>query len=92
MLAFHDAFPKAPVHALVIPKGKYTDIHDFTMNASDDEIIAFNRAVGKVVSALGLEEKGFRMIANTGADGGQEVPHYHIHIVGGKNIGPMVAA
>ncbi len=91
VLAFHDAFPKAPVHALVIPKGKYMNIGDFHAHANDAEILAFCRAIPKVVEALGLSEKGFRTIANTGTDGGQEVPHFHIHIVGGKNIGPMVS-
>ncbi len=90
VLAFHDAFPKAPVHALVIPKGSYIDIDDFYRNASDAEILAFARAVPKVVAVLGLSDKGFRTIANTGVDGGQEVPHFHIHIVGGKVIGPMI--
>lgn len=91
VLAFHDVFPKAPIHALIIPKGAYTDIHDFNTNASADELTALYRAIPKVVEALGLQEKGFRTIANTGLDGGQEVPHFHIHIVGGKNIGPMVS-
>jgi len=92
VLAFHDAFPKAPLHALIIPKGKYINIDEFSKKASEEEIIAFYRAIPKVVEALGLGEKGFRTIANTGPDGGQEVPHFHIHIIGGKNIGPMVSA
>ena len=92
VLAFHDAFPKAPVHALVIPKGKYTDIADFTANASDEEIIGLNRAVSIVVDRLGLRGAGFRTIANTGQNGGQEVPHYHLHIIGGKVIGAMISA
>lgn len=91
VLAFHDAFPKAPVHALIIPKGPFTDIDDFNARASEEQLIAFYRAVPKVIEALGLAEKGFRTIANTGSDGGQEVPHFHIHIIGGRNIGPMVA-
>ena len=91
VLAFHDAFPKAPVHALVIPKGKYLNIDEFNAKASDAEILALYRAIPKVVKELGLEEKGFRTIANTGINGGQEVPHFHIHIVGGKVIGPMIA-
>lgn len=91
VLAFHDAFPKAPVHALVIPKGRYLDIHDFNAHASDTELSALYRAIPKVVEALGLKEKGFRTIANTGEHGGQEVPHFHIHIIGGKTIGAMVS-
>ncbi len=90
-LAFHDIYPKAPVHALVIPKGRYVDIADFGANASPDEITAFWRMVAKVASDLGLAETGFRTIANTGLNGGQEVPHFHVHILGGKKVGPMVA-
>lgn len=90
VLAFHDAFPKAPIHALVIPKGKYLNIDEFNAKATDEEILALYRAIPKVVAELGLAEKGFRTIANTGADGGQEVPHFHIHIVGGKTIGKMI--
>jgi len=90
VLAFHDAFPKAPVHALIIPKGPYIDIDDFNSNASDAEILALSRAIPKVVDALELGNKGFRTIANAGANGGQEVPHFHLHIIGGKVIGPMV--
>lgn len=92
VLAFHDAFPKAPVHALIIPKGKYTDIHDFTANASDAEIISLNRAIARVTADLNLPEKGFRTIANTGSDGGQEVPHFHLHLVGGAPLGPMISS
>lgn len=90
VLAFHDAFPKAPVHALIIPKGKFIDIHDFNARGSDQEILAFARAIPKVIDVLDLRDKGFRTIANTGSHGGQEVSHFHIHIVGGKPIGPMV--
>lgn len=92
VLAFHDAFPKAPVHALIIPKGKYLNMDDFNAKASEEEVLAFYRAVPKVVKELGVGEKGFRTIANTGADGGQEVPHFHIHIIGGKTVGPMVSS
>lgn len=90
VLAFHDAFPKAPVHALIIPKGKFTDINDFNANATDAEILALSRAIPKVVTELKLANDGFRTIANTGTHGGQEVPHFHIHIIGGKVVGPMV--
>ncbi|PZP54823.1 MAG: histidine triad nucleotide-binding protein [Micavibrio aeruginosavorus] len=91
VLAFHDAFPKAPVHALVIPKGKYLNIDDFNAKASDAEILAFYRAIPKVVKEIGVSENGFRTIANTGSNGGQEVPHFHLHIVGGKTLGAMLA-
>jgi histidine triad (HIT) family protein len=90
VLAFHDIQPKAPVHILVIPKGAYTDIHDFSANASDEEIIAFNRAVAKLTEDHDLKDSGFRAIANCGINGGQEVPHYHMHLLGGKNLGAMI--
>jgi histidine triad (HIT) family protein len=90
-LAFHDIAPSAPVHVLVIPKGKYISIVDFGANASEQEITGFYRAVSKVAKDLGLTEEGFRTIANTGVNGGQEVPHYHVHLLGGKKIGRMVA-
>lgn len=90
-LAFHDIAGKAPVHVLVIPKGKYLSIADFGAKASDAEIAGFYRAVSKVANDLGIVESGFRTIANTGLNGGQEVPHYHVHLLGGKKIGPMVA-
>jgi len=91
-LAFHDIGAQAPVHVLVIPKGKYVSIVDFGAHASQAEIAGFYRAVSKVAHDLGLVEDGFRSIANTGMNGGQEVPHYHLHLLGGKKIGPMVAA
>ncbi len=90
-VAFHDIGPKAPVHVLVIPKGKYTDIVDFGANAGAGDITGFYRAVAKVAKDLNLDDAGFRSIANTGINGGQEVPHFHIHLLGGKKIGPMVA-
>ncbi len=91
VLAFHDIYAKAPVHALVIPKGKYRNVADFGANATPDEITAFWRAVSKVAKDLGVDDTGFRAIANTGVNGGQEVPHFHVHIVGGKKLGPMLA-
>lgn len=90
-LAFHDIGAKAPVHVLVIPKGKYMSIVDFGAKASEAEIVGFYRAVSKVANDLGIANDGFRTIANTGLNGGQEVPHFHVHLLGGKNIGPMVA-
>lgn len=90
-LAFHDIGAKAPVHILIIPKGKYIDIMDFGANASSEEITGFYRAVSKVTKDLGLAEAGFRSIANTGLNGGQEVPHFHLHLLGGKKLGPILA-
>jgi len=90
-LAFHDINPAAPVHVLVIPKGAYESMEDFGANASDAEIAALFRAVRKVAGLTGLADSGWRMLANTGADGHQEVPHLHIHLFGGRKLGPMLA-
>lgn len=92
VLAFPDIAPKAPVHILVIPKGKYVSVADFGAHASAEEITAFWRAVSKIAADHGLPDQGFRTIANTGLNGGQEVPHFHVHIVGGKKLGPMLSA
>jgi diadenosine tetraphosphate (Ap4A) HIT family hydrolase len=91
VLAFHDIAPHAPVHVLVIPKGAYINQADFGARASADEIAALYRAVAKIATDLGLHETGFRTIANTGLNGGQEVPHFHVHILGGGALGPMLA-
>lgn len=91
VLAFNDIAPKAPVHVLVIPKGKYVSIVDFGMKASPDEIKAFYTAVATIANEQGLDDSGFRTIANTGLNGGQEVPHFHVHVLGGKKLGPMLA-
>ena len=90
-LAFHDIAPQAPVHVLVIPKGRYVSIADFSATASEAEIAGFWRAVAKVAKDLGVEAGGYRVLTNMGADGGQEVPHFHVHIFGGRRIGRMVA-
>ena len=90
-LAFHDIRPLAPVHILVIPKGPYVSWDDFSERASDAEIAGFVRAVGKVAREQGLPAPGYRLLANVGGDGGQEVPHLHVHIFGGRPIGPMIA-
>jgi diadenosine tetraphosphate (Ap4A) HIT family hydrolase len=90
VLAFHDIAPQAPTHVLVIPKGAYVSFADFSAKASDAEIAGFTRAVGKVAKLLELEEPGYRLIANMGEHSGQEVPHFHMHIVGGRALGRMV--
>lgn len=90
VLAFNDINPKCPVHVLVIPKGEYVSYDDFSANASETEIAAFTRAVGQIARDLGVVDAGYRLIANTNANGGQEVPHYHVHILGGAPVGPMV--
>ena len=89
-LAFHDINPQAPTHVLVIPKGAYVSNEDFTANASDAEIAGFMRAVGQVARELSLAEPGYRILANHGTDSGQEVPHFHVHIFGGRALGPML--
>ena len=91
VLAFHDINPLAPVHILVIPKGKYVSWDDFSKEASEAEIAAFTRAVGKIARDEGLVAQGYRVLANTGLRGGQEVPHLHMHIFGGTALGPMLA-
>ncbi len=89
-LAFHDINPQTPTHVLVIPKGAYVSFDDFSAEASEAELIGFFRAVGKVARQLGLAEPGYRMLANIGHDGHQEVPHFHIHLFGGRRMGIMV--
>jgi diadenosine tetraphosphate (Ap4A) HIT family hydrolase len=90
-LAFHDINPQAPVHVLVIPKGAYVSMADFSVNAPDALVIGFWRAVGEVAKQLGLEEGGYRILANAGTDSHQEVPHLHVHIFAGRPLGPMLA-
>jgi len=90
-LAFHDIMPRAPVHILVIPKGPYASWDDFSAKAPDEEIAGFVRAVGKVARDNELVTPGYRLLANTGGHGGQEVAHLHIHLFGGRPLGPMLA-
>src|SRR5687767_519801 len=90
-LAFHDINPLAPVHILVIPKGPYVSWDDFSERASEAEIAGFVRAVGHVAREQGLVEPGYRLLANTGMNSGQEVPHLHVHIFGGRGLGPMLS-
>lgn len=89
-LAFRDINPQAPVHVLVIPKGRYVSMDDFSASASDAEIADFTRAVGEVARMMNVVESGYRILANHGDDGHQEVPHLHIHVFGGKNLGRMI--
>ncbi|MBA4164274.1 MAG: histidine triad nucleotide-binding protein [Erythrobacter sp.] len=89
--AFEDINPQAAVHTLVVPKGSYVSWDDFSARAPDEEIAGFVRAVGAVARAKGLVEPGYRLLANVGAHGGQEVAHLHVHIFGGQPLGPMIA-
>lgn len=90
-VAFHDIAPVAPQHILVIPRGAYVSWDDFTARGSDAEIAGFVRAVGHVARQAGLVAPGYRLLANIGGDAGQEVPHLHVHIFGGRPLGPMLA-
>ena len=89
--AFEDINAQAEIHTLVVPKGRYVSWDDFSARASDEEIAGFVRAVGTVARQKGLVEPGYRLLANVGAHGGQEVPHLHVHLFGGEPLGPMIA-
>ena len=95
-LAFEDISPQAPTHVLVIPKGPYVTYDHFADAASDAELADFSRALGKVAAAAGVAESaggnGSRIISNAGPDGVQEVPHYHVHVLGGRRLGRMLKA
>jgi len=91
-LVFHDINPQAPVHVMVIPRGPYTCLAHFALEASADEIVDFHRAVAGAVEMLGLDgPRGYRAITNTGSDAGQEVEHFHLHLLGGHPLGRLVA-
>lgn len=91
VLAFHDINPLAPTHILVIPKGPYVSWDDFSAKASDAEIAALARTTGSIAREAGMVEDGYRLLANTGSNAGQEVPHLHVHIFAGRPLGPMLA-
>jgi histidine triad (HIT) family protein len=91
VLAFHDIHPQTPVHVLVIPKGEYVSLDDFSAKASPTELAALLRALSKVARALGVGESGYRILANHGADAHQEVPHCHVHVFGGRPLGRMIS-
>ncbi len=90
-LAFEDINPLAPAHVLIIPKGAYVSWDDFSARAGETEIAGFIRAIGTVARDLGLVVPGYRLLANIGAHAGQEVPHLHVHLFGGRPLGPMLA-
>lgn len=90
-LAFYDVNPKAKIHALIIPKEPYTSSFDFYSQAPAEVVVGFSRALSKTIEALGLsQDPGYRLLMNTGPHAGQEVPHFHIHILAGQSVGPMV--
>lgn len=89
-LAFDDVNPARPIHVLVIPKGEFVSMDDFSTTASAEQIAGFFKAVGEVARQCGVADTGYRLIANTGTDGHQEVLHFHVHVVGGASTGPML--
>ena len=90
VLAFQDINARAPTHVLVIPKGEYVSLDDFSEKASIDEVAALVRALGRIAREQGVAESGYRILANSGRDGRQEVPHLHVHLVGGRDLGEML--
>ena len=90
VLAFNDIAPQTPVHVLVIPKGKYVSFADFTASAPAEEIAHFFRTVGDIARTLGVESTGYRLLTNMGQHGHQDVPHFHLHICAGKQLGRMI--
>ena len=95
VLAFHDANPQKKIHALVVPKGEYVNLDDFSSNATEKEIVGLIKGIGEVAKKLGVSEAvkggGYRSLVNVGANGGQEVYHLHFHIFGGEKVGKMVS-
>ena len=93
VLSFYDINPQKKIHALVIPKGKYIDLDDFSLNASSEEMVGLLKGINKVAKKLGISKdigKGYRALVNISDHGGQEVPHLHFHIFGGEKVGKMV--
>ena len=93
ILSFHDINPQKKIHALVIPKGKYIDLDDFSLNASSEEMVGLFKGINLVAKKLGISTevgKGYRVLANISNDGGQEVPHLHFHLFGGEKVGKIV--
>ena len=89
-VAFNDINPQAKIHILLVPKGKFISMNDFSEKATQDEFTNFFRAIGVVARKFGLEETGYRILANHGPDSHQEVPHFHVHILGGNSLGPLI--
>ena len=91
ILAFHDISKAAPTHILVIPKGEYISFSDFILKVSGQEVVDFFGKVREIASQLGLDESGYRLITNNGSDASQTVPHFHVHILGGKKLGGLLS-
>jgi diadenosine tetraphosphate (Ap4A) HIT family hydrolase len=90
VLAFHDIHPQTPTHIVLIPKGEYISVDDFSEKASEAELAAFLRAIGRIARQEGVSEGGYRILANHGVAAHQEVPHFHLHLFGGRDLGPML--
>ena len=90
VLAFHDIHPQTPTHIIVIPKGEYVSVDDFSEKASEAELVAFLRAVSRIAREQGVTTSGYRILANHGAAAHQDVPHFHLHLFGGRDLGPML--
>jgi histidine triad (HIT) family protein len=90
VLAFRDIHPQSPTHILVIPKAEYVSLDDFSQNASSEEIAALTRALGHIARQEDVAETGYRVLANTGPAAHQEVPHFHMHLFGGRDLGGML--
>jgi histidine triad (HIT) family protein len=90
VLAFHDIHPQAPVHIILIPKGEYVSVDDFSEKASEAELAAFMRAIARLARDAGVSESGYRILSNHGPAAHQEVPHFHVHLFGGRDLGPML--
>ena len=95
VLAFHDISPQKKVHALIIPKGEFVDLDDFSVKASEKEITGLIKGISLVAKKIGVSDEvkggGYRSLVNVGENGGQEVPHLHFHIFGGEKVGRMVS-
>ena len=89
-LAFYDINPQAPIHTLIIPKNPYINFYDFTKKASTEEHENFWKLVNEVIEHFKVEVDGFRIITNSGNNGNQDVPHFHVHLLGGENLGKMI--
>ena len=89
-LAFSDINPQAPIHKLIIPKSPYINFYDFTKNASMEEHESFWKLVNDLIEYFKVETEGFRIITNSGNNGNQDVPHFHVHLLGGENLGKMI--
>ena len=90
ILAFNDISKASPIHILVVPKGEFISFSDFILNVGDKKIVDFFKKVREIASSFGLDQTGYRLITNNGADASQTVPHFHIHILGGKKLGGLL--